>query len=258
MKIALLGASGRVGKCLTKHILTSSDNTLVGAYVSAESESLGKQVDDTELKFLTIESSLDQPVDLIIDFSTPAATMAILDKLSQRTRAIVIGTTGFTPDEEQNIEDASLHSPIMIGANFAKSFEVFVAVCKQLAATYPQHVPQLEETYHERKKAVPSGTSLRLARELAEARKLAGCTVMEEIPIKVNRVGDATGTHVCSVNQGQYEISISFTVEGLGSYAEGALAAGHWLEGRPNGLYVPADMLEKKFEDERLVLPDFE
>jgi len=244
MKIAILGASGRVGKCLTTQILASSDDVLVGAYVSSSSKSLEEQVDGIDLQFKTIDDSLTNPVDLIIDFSTPAATMSILDKLDKRTKALVIATTGFTPEEEQEIKDASHHSPIMVGANFANGFEAFVAVCRELASTYSQHVPQLEETYHARKKAVPSGTSLRLAREVADARKQTGNTTEVEIPIKVNRVGDATGKHVCSIDVGQYETSIGFTVDGLGSYAMGALAAGHWLDGRPNGLYVPANMLE--------------
>ena len=79
---------------------------------------------------------------------------------------------------------------------------------------------------------------------MADARKQTGDSAEAEIPIKVNRVGDARGKHVCRIDVGQYETSIGFTVDGLGSYAKGALAAGHWLDGRPNGLYVPANMLE--------------
>ncbi len=256
MKIAILGASGRLGKCLTTHILASSDDRIEGAFVSADSQSLNKQVSGADLQYQTIDASLNHPVDLIIDFSTPAATMAILDKLSNRTRALVIGTTGFAPDEEQEIKKASRHSAIMIGANFAKGFEVFVAACRKLAVDHPRDLPQLTETYHERKKAVPSGTSLRLARELTEARNQAGYMTDSEIPIKVNREGNATGIHVCCIARLDYELSVSFTVDGLEAYAGGALAAGHWLKGRPNGLYVPADILKRKTEHNSSGLPE--
>ena len=258
MEIAILGASGRVGKCLVNQILANVDDRIMGAYVSANSRSLGEHIDDTTLHYQTIDTSLERPSDLMIDFSTPAATMEILDDLNARTKALVIGTTGFTQSEERKIKGASRHSPIMIGANFANGFEAFVAVCRTLAATYPDEVPQLEETYHKRKKAVPSGTSLRLAREVADARRGGGCATKNDIPIKVNREGNVTGKHLCRIDLGQQEFSITFSVDGLDSYARGALLAGQWLLGRPNSLYTPADMLTTKLQDESLRLPDIQ
>ncbi len=251
MEIAILGASGRVGKCLMQQILTSTDDRLVGAYVSVGSQSLGRPIESTDLTYQVLDASLESPGDLIIDFSTPVATMAILDDLNMRTRALVIGTTGFSPQDENRIKQASGQLPIMVGANFAQSFEAFVAACRTLAATYPDEVPQLEETYHEHKKAVPSGTSLRLVRELKEARKLAGCATDCDIPIKVNREGKVTGKHSCCIDLGTYEIVISFSVDSLEPYARGALIAGHWLLGQPNGLYQPVDMLKKKSQGDR-------
>ena len=143
MEIAILGASGRVGRCLTELVLESDEDKLIGAYVSDSSRSLGGQVSDTDLVYKGKSLSLQRPSDLIIDFSTPPATMAILEDADARTRALVIGTTGFTQEENQKIEDAARLLPIMIGANFAESFEPFVAACRELAVAYPNHVPQL-------------------------------------------------------------------------------------------------------------------
>lgn len=256
MDIAILGASGRVGKRLAELVLDSGEDKLSGAYVSDSSRSLGGQVRDTDLVYESKSVSSKRPSDLIIDFSTPAATMSILEDVDVRTRALVIGTTGFTQDENQEIENASRLLPIMVGANFAESFEPFVAACRELAAAYPAQVPQLEETYHRHKKASPSGTSLRLAREITEARRAAGCDDESEIPIKVHREGDVVGEHVCSVNTGQTESVIRFSVNGLDTFARGAMLAGRWLLGKPPGLYVPGDILKSKSQGDRECLPD--
>ena len=256
MDIAILGASGCVGKCLAELIRDSDEDKLLGAYVSDSSRSLGGQVSDTVLVYEGTSLSLERPSDLIIDFSTPAATMSILEDADARTRALVIGTTGFTQDESREIENASRLLPIMVGANFAESFEPFVAACRDLATAYPDQVPQLEETYHQHKKASPSGTSLRLAREITEARRAAGCDDESEIPIKVHREGDVVGEHVCSVNTGQTESVIRFSVNGLDSFARGALLAGRWLLGKPPGLYVPGDILKSKSQSDQERSPD--
>jgi dihydrodipicolinate reductase len=134
----------------------------------------------------------------------------------------------------------------MISANFAESFEPFIDACRTLASTYPESVPQLEETYHERKKAVPSGTSLRVRREVMDARRNAGCTNDVEIPISVIREGDVTGRHLFRLDLGSTAFEIGFSVEGLASYAHGALQAGRWVYDRPPGSYTPTDILASK------------
>ena len=100
--------------------------------------------------------------------------MAALDDIGNRTKTLVVGTTGFSPEEETRLQGISRQLPVMISANFAETFEPFIQACRTLAASYPEHVPQLEETYHQRKKAVPSGTSLRVRREIMDARRIAG------------------------------------------------------------------------------------
>ncbi|MCP4299647.1 MAG: dihydrodipicolinate reductase [Gammaproteobacteria bacterium] len=246
MDIAVLGASGRVGQHLVRELLQSETDRLVACYVSENSACLGCEVDGSELRFEPLSALPDRPSDVLIDFSTPAATMAALDDLGTRTRALVVGTTGFEPDEETRLQKISKQLPVMISANFAETFEPFIVACRTLAGTYPEHVPQLEETYHERKKAVPSGTSLRVRREVMDARRNAGCTDDVEIPIKVIREGDVMGKHLFRLDLGNEAFEIGFHVDSLASYARGALQAGRWIHGRPPGSYTPADILASK------------
>lgn len=246
MDIAILGASGRVGQHLVREVLKSKNDHLVACYVSDDSAQVGRGVDGTKLQYEALGALADRPCDVLIDFSTPAATMAALDDLHMRTKALVVGTTGFKPEEETRLQKISGRLPVMISANFAESFEPFINACRTLAHTYPEHLPQLEETYHERKKAVPSGTSLRIRREILNARKNAGCTEDVEIPIKVIREGNVIGQHLFRLAMGNVEFKIGFSVDSLASYARGALQAGRWVYGQPPGSYTPTDILASK------------
>jgi 4-hydroxy-tetrahydrodipicolinate reductase len=244
--IAILGASGRVGEILIQEVLESSEDKLVACYVSDNSEYVGRSVDGTDLQYEALSALPASPSDVLIDFSTPVATMAALDNIGARTKTLVVGTTGFGPEEEARLLDISQQLPVMISANFAETFEPFIQACRTLAASYPKHVPQLEETYHQRKKAVPSGTSLRVRREIMEARSIAGAPGDIEIPISVFREGEIIGQHLFRLDLGSAKFELGFQVDSLASFARGALRAGHWVHGRPPGTYTPADLLAAK------------
>lgn len=246
MDIAILGASGRVGRHLVSLVLESEEDTLAAAYVSPVSGRLGQAVDGTEISYQTINELPDSPHDLLIDFSTPATTMAVLEDLKSRAGAVVIGTTGFGEAEISRIGVAADEIPLMLSANFAESFEPFVDACTTLASTYPEVMPELDETYHLRKKAVPSGTSMRIVRDVAKARREAGCQSELEIPVNIFREGEVIGRHVFRVDLGSSALKNTFSVESLESYARGALLAGRWVSRRPSGLYSAADFLESK------------
>lgn len=246
MDIAILGASGRVGRHLVSLVLESKEDTLAAAYVSPDSDCLGQAVDGTEISYQAIDALLDRSHDLLIDFSTPATTMAVLGDLKAYAGAVVIGTTGFAEAEMSRIDDAATEIPLMMSANFAESFEPFVDACTTLAATYPDVTPELDETYHVRKKAVPSGTSMRIVRDVANARREAGCQSDLDIPVNIFREGEVIGKHVFRVDLGSSALKNTFSVVSLESYARGALQAGRWVSRCPSGLYSAADFLNSK------------
>ncbi len=242
MKIAVYGASGRVGRKLVEIVQASSEDTLVAAFVSSESACLGQPVGSGNLVYQSLTEPLSNEFDLLIDFSNPAATLDLLGAVKQ-TGVLVIGTTGLSQEHEDKINQAAKSIPIMVGANFALGFEAFLQSGKELAAL-PQAGLALEEIYHARKKATPSGTSLRLAGELEAARKGAGISDQPPIEINVRREGDITGVHQMDLDLGDAMISLTYTVHGLNAYAVGALKAGRWLADRPVGRYTPADTLK--------------
>ncbi len=246
MDIAILGASGRVGKFLIEEVLQSERDQLVACYVSDDSAHLGQSIAGSELRYQSLSELPGQRSDVLIDFSTPVATMAGLDDLELRTKALVVGTTGLNTQQEARLQLASQQLPVMISANFAESFEPFVAACRNISAAYPQHVPELEETYHDRKKATPSGTSLRIRREILDARRIAGGTDDIEIPINVIREGDVIGQHQFRLDLGSTKFEIGFEVDSLASFARGALQAGRWVRDRSAGSYTPNDVFASK------------
>jgi 4-hydroxy-tetrahydrodipicolinate reductase len=242
MNLSILGASGRIGQLLVKQLLANPEDQLLGCFVSSHSPYLGQAVPGSKLKYEMFEASSERKTDVIIDFSTPTGTMQILEGLSARTKALIIGTTGFTIDQTHRIKEASQHVPIMVSVNFAASFGLFVELCKTLQSTYPEAPAELEETYHRDKKANPSGTSLYLAAELESARRLAGSVATNPIPVRIHRRGAVVGEHLFRITLDGEEYKFLFSVNDKEAYANGALKAAHWILGRPAGLYTQADM----------------
>ncbi|MCH5373317.1 MAG: hypothetical protein JJ992_05035 [Planctomycetes bacterium] len=246
MRIAILGATGRVGSKLVDLVGQSDADQLSACYVSRESPRRGKPVDDLDVLFESTETAPSEPAELLVDFSTPGAVMTIIDNAEQFARALVVGTTGFTDAEMERIAFASESLPILLSANFAESFEPFVTACRQVAAAYPEHLPELIETYHARKKKTPSGTSLRMQREVAAARAAAGADVGQAMPIEVRREGDIVGRHLFRVEVDASVLQIGFEVLSLESYARGALQAGRWVSGQSPGFYSMADYIRSR------------
>ena len=124
MDIAILGASGRVGEILIQEVLESSEDRLVACYVSGNSEYIGRSVDATDLQYEPLTALPASTGDVLIDFSTPAATMAALADIGARAKALVIGTTGFSPEEEARLQNVARQLPVMISANFQPPYSV--------------------------------------------------------------------------------------------------------------------------------------
>ena len=245
MDLSILGATGRIGRLLVNRALADPEIRLVGCYVSDHSAHLGLRVPGAEMNYEPSEASLKRRSEVIIDFSTPSATMKILENLPARTGALIIGTTGFTDEEGARVRVAARQTPILASVNFAESFGLFVKLCKSLQSVFPEATPELEETYHQNKSAKPSGTSRYLAQELDSVRSPAAALGTNLIPIRVNRRGATVGEHVFRIALEGEEYAFTFSVLDKEAYAKGAMQAARWILGRPNGLYAAADMTKQ-------------
>lgn len=170
MRIAVFGASGRVGTRLVEAILADPGLELAAAHVSPGSKWIGRQVANTVIEYRPAEMAVNAHCDAIIDFSTPEGSLYLQRMAGRRPVPIVIGTTGLSAGDLAEIEAAAQYRPILMGANFALGFIAFTRNVQQFARAHAGALVTIEETYHQRKKRVASGTSLLLAQKVREAQ----------------------------------------------------------------------------------------
>ena len=224
IRISVLGATGRVGTALLDAIAEATDLTLVEAISGSGSSGA----------ILLDHARFDQ-LDAIVEFSTPAAVMALLDRLKGNPIPVVIGTTGFDQEQTERLSAEATTRPLLVGANFTKGFEAFTAAGRDMARALPDADLTVGEIYNAMKKPVASGTTQRLCHELGEDGR--------EVGIDIARIGDTPGVNSIELDYGVAAIKLTLTVHSRAAYAAGALDAARWLISRPNGFYQPKDML---------------
>lgn len=229
MRIAVLGAGGKVGREVCRLIEATPDLIL------AERIGAGAAPDGS---VALTSARLD--ADVVIDFSAPAGTMALLDRLSGLPAALVVGTTGFDAPQHARLRDEAARRPVLVGANFTLGFQEFRAAALALAAALPGATLTLGETYNARKKPVASGTTEGL---LADLRALASAAVPQ---LDIRREGDVAGVNDLTLELGASRIEIRLTVNDRAAYAAGAIASARWLVPQAVGFWQPADMIADK------------
>lgn len=245
MRIGVFGASGRVGTKLVEIIMASPGLELAAALVSPGSRLAGTPVAGGSIEYRPAEAAMKSHCDVMIDFSTPAASLALQEEIGMKPIPVVIGTTGFTAEEDERLSSFAVHRPILVSANFARGFEAFRLGVLEFARLAPDGDVTVGETYHARKKQEASGTSRLLARQLFEERSRAMGFAAPEPMISIRREGDTVGINEVRFELGTAEAVFAYRVHALAAYAEGAVAAAQWLVSRtrPAGRYSLADTL---------------
>lgn len=219
MRVALLGAGGKVGREVVAQIGDADDLTLAEMISGRDSSELAT-------------ARLD--ADVLIDFSAPDAVMDLLDRLAGNPLPLVIGTTGFSADQSARLQAEGKSRPILIGANFTLGFEAFRRAGQMLASALPAAALTVGETYNAQKKPEASGTTKMLVADLSSMGR--------RVATEIHRLGDTPGINELRFDLGVAEISLTLSVASRAAYAAGALAAARWLVGRPNGAYAPSDI----------------
>jgi len=239
-----MGASGRVGLKLVEAVLADPGLELAAAFVSPQSRLLGTPVANGSIEYRAAEADFRSYCDVVIDFSTPAASLQLQDMSARLALPMVIGTTGFTAAQEARLVVHARHRALLISPNFAFGFEAFKLAVLQFARQTPSADPTIIETYHINKKAEASGTSQQLAALIRDARQ--GASVAIETPhIVVQREANVVGDTIVRFDMSAGEISFRCSVQTIAAYAEGALAAARWLveSGAQRGRFSLADTL---------------
>ena len=269
-RIGITGAAGRMGRILIEAIGLAGDPLqLTGAIDRPESSLLG--ADSGELagqgkNGVQVVGSLAQvidDIDVLIDFTVPAATMANVALCAERGVAIVIGTTGFTPEQQDAIEQAAGKTPVCKATNFSTGVNVCFQLLDMAARALGDDVDiEIYEAHHRHKIDAPSGTALSMGEVVANAlgrdlRKVAvygregqtGARERETIGFATVRAGDIVGDHTVTFAAEGERVEITHKASSRMSFARGAVRAAGWLAGQNAGLYDMQDVLGFKKAD---------
>lgn len=263
MKIAVLGAGGRMGQALTRVLAETPGCVIAGGIEAKGSPNIGRDIGEVAgLKPVGIAIT-DDPlpvfaqVDGVLDFTVPASTIAFAALTAQARLVHVIGTTGFSAADEAKIEAAARHATIVKAGNMSMGVTLLAALTARVAATLgPEFDIEILEMHHRHKRDAPSGTSLLLGRAAAEGRAVAldergvrsrdgdtGPRREGDIGFAALRGGDVVGEHrVIFAGPGE-RIELAHIATDRGIFARGAVKAALWARGKEPGLYSMQDVL---------------
>jgi 4-hydroxy-tetrahydrodipicolinate reductase len=240
IRIAVVGASGRMGQ------------TIIEAISQNDKVSLGATLDKGD----DLSAALDQ-FDVLIDFTRPEATLEYLAICQNSGKAMVIGTTGFSDDQLQEINNAAKNMAIVFAPNMSIGVNLSLKLLDMAARVIGEDADiEIVETHHRHKVDAPSGTALKMGEVVANAlgRDLSTCAVygregIEEprdrqtIGFSTIRGGDVVGEHTVSFFMEGERVEITHKASSRLTFANGAVRAASWLEGQSAGLYSMQDVL---------------
>jgi 4-hydroxy-tetrahydrodipicolinate reductase len=217
IKLGLLGATGRMGQWITRLVHGEFSDRLE---LVAQISSTGRP---SELL----------KADVVIDFSNPVAMMGVARTVlaqSGKVPCFVIGSTGWTPEQRQTLEELSRKTPVVMSANFSLGVQVLLSILRHAAPKLLElgYEPVLVESHHKHKKDAPSGTALAILNAVSK-------TGHDQSPLQVHsiRAGEIIGDHEVTFHGPGDHVVIGHFAQDRSIFARGALEAALWLASKP-------------------------
>jgi len=263
VNVAMLGASGRMGRTIVPLLHEAVDLRLSGALAAPGDPGVGQDAGVLSgIASLAVPISDDPAVALrgaqvAIDFTLPAASIRHASLCASQQCALVIGTTGHDAAQSARLEAAAGEIPIVIAPNMSLGVNLLLKLAELAArALDEQYDIEIFEAHHRNKVDAPSGTALGLGRAAARGRGRSlddvadyarhGQTGVRErgrIGFSVVRGGDIVGEHRLIFAGPGEQVELAHTAQDRSGFARGALVAARWVVGRPPGLYSMLDVL---------------
>ena len=207
-----------------------------------------------------LTASLETQVDVVIDFSLPEATAAIVRTCNQQQTPLVVATTGLNQDDEEGLRAAAQRMPIVWAPNMSLAVNLVMKLAETAAEALKDHPGgadvEIIERHHRFKEDAPSGTALAFGRKIAAIMGQTqhshgrdgrpGQRPHEEIGYHALRVGDDPGQHTIVFGLPGETIELRVAASSRDCYAHGALVAAKFVVGKPPGLYSMYDVLGLK------------
>ena len=263
MKIGMVGCAGRMGRMLVETIVGTPDCEPAGGTEAPGSDAIGRDlgaVAGTGTLDLIVgddAKALFEAADVVIDFTTPGASVLHADLAAAAGTALVIGTTGLNADQVKAIKKAAAAVPIVHAANMSVGVNLVLGLTRQVAGLlgYDYDI-EVVEMHHRHKVDAPSGTALAIGRAAAEGRGVdldsvsqrvrdghTGPRGVGDIGFATLRGGDVVGEHTVIFAGDGERIEITHKAAARAVFARGAVRAALWLADRKPGLYSMHDVL---------------
>jgi 4-hydroxy-tetrahydrodipicolinate reductase len=264
LKIAVTGAAGRMGRSLITACNQNESCQLTLALEHSGNSLLGSDAGDLAgIGRLNVPLSDDintnaTSFDTLIDFTRPEVTLANLASCVANKKSIVIGTTGFSDTEKQQIQQAAKSIPVVFAPNMSVGVNLCFKLLDLAARVLGDEVDiEVIEAHHRHKVDAPSGTAVRMGEILAAAldRNLEECAIYgregitgprerKTIGFETIRAGDIVGDHTVLFAAEGERVEITHKASSRMTFANGAIRAALWLKDQPAGLYDMQDVLK--------------
>ena len=239
LRLLVHGAAGRLGKVILEVAQSQADLAVKGA---TRSDPIDRLI---------------MAADVVIDVTTPAATIAVARLCSESRTPLVLGTTGHTHEQFEALRLVSQSCPVLVAPNFSLGVNLLFWMAETAAAKLGKDFDvEIVELHHRLKKDAPSGTAKRLAELIAAARRLSyeknirhgregmvGERPSDEIGVHAIRGGDIIGEHTVLFAGLGERLELTHKASCRDTFARGAIQAARWIVGRDPGMYDMQDVL---------------
>ncbi|MDQ6993919.1 MAG: 4-hydroxy-tetrahydrodipicolinate reductase [Mariprofundus sp.] len=262
LRVIVVGASGRMGRMLVRAISESRNARLVGATERVSSEFIGCDAGELAgVETLGVQLVSDvtscTTADVLIDFTSPVATLKHAAFVADRAMGMVIGTTGFDSEQLQQLHTILADSPVVMAANYSVGVNLALSLIEKAAAVLAEdYDAEIFEAHHKHKVDAPSGTALAMGHALAAGRSvelddvavysregLIGARKSGSIGFSVVRGGNIVGEHAAMFISDEERVVIRHEASDRMVFARGAVRAANWLVPQGAGNYDMQDVL---------------
>ena len=263
IKVAVVGACGRMGMSVASLAGADDGIRLVGATETAGHVSVGRDLGDLVAGAgpgVSVSASIEEAArdaDVIIDFTVPEATLAHAEYSARNGKSMVIGTTGFSPEQREELLGLLRRVPCVLSPNMSVGVNLLFEISRQVASHLGDgYDAEILEVHHGAKADSPSGTAIALAEAVAvglgselgdvaryERHGRIGARKKGEIGIQTLRGGDVVGDHtVMFLGEGE-RVELIHRATSRENFSAGAVRAAKWIPGKPPGVYAMRDVL---------------
>ena len=266
--VTITGVCGRMGRCITQGIAQQADMKLVGAIQYPGHSQIGSDagvvagIGEIEVSVSGELEDVLKITDVVIEFSKPEATIQYLRQVVNAGKAMVIGTTGFNPNELATVKELASQIRCVMAPNMSLGVNVMIQASELIAkALGDDYDIETIETHHNRKADAPSGTALRLTESIATAlgrdlpeasvhgrHGIVGPRSQKQIGTHAIRGGDIAGDHTVLFATKGEQLSVVHRSHNRDAFAKGAIRAARWVVDAPKGLH---DVSEVLFQNHR-------